>query len=164
MRAEAGKGQASGRGPRPLASNLVPACAPLPIAGWTREAAGALPALMGDLFMFRFTAQGRIGQIQQLAKQGLRISIAADRLAEGPSGQYTRTEWLGCISFDPNLNSSLERDLEVGMAVQIEGRIEPRKRVVDDKPIYDTSFLIERVERLSKPKPKAKEPAVEAAA
>ena len=102
--------------------------------------------------MFRFTAQGRIGRITAMAKQGLRISITADRLAEGPQGTYTRTEWLSCISFDAGLNKRLETELEVGQSVKFDGRVEPRKREVDGKPIYDTSFFIERFERLSKPK------------
>ena len=102
--------------------------------------------------MFRFTAQGRIGRIQQIAKQGLRVSIAADRLAEGPQGAYTRTEWLTCISFDADLNRRLEVELEVGMSVKLDGRLEPRKRQVEGVTVYDTSFFIERFERLSKPK------------
>lgn len=106
--------------------------------------------------MFRFTAQGRIGRIQQIAKQGLRISVAADRLAEGPQGAYTRTEWLTCISFNAELNRSLETELEVGMSVKLDGRVEPRKRDVQGVTVYDTSFFIERFERLSKPKASAK--------
>ena len=106
--------------------------------------------------MFRFTAQGRIGKIAPMAKSGLRISVAADRLAEGAQGAYTRTEWLTCISFDADLNRRLELELEVGMSVKLDGRIEPRKREVQGVTVYDTSFFIERFERLSKPKASAK--------
>lgn len=106
--------------------------------------------------MFSFTAQGRIGQIKDLAKGGVRISIAADRLAEGPDGAYTRTEWLSVLSFDPEIVKRIDDELEVGQSVKITGRVEPRKRMVDDKPVYDTSFFILSFERLSKPTPKAK--------
>lgn len=106
--------------------------------------------------MFRFTVQGRIGRIAPTAREGLRISVAADRLAEGPQGAYTRTEWLTCISFDADLNRRLETELEVGQSVKLDGRIEPRKREVEGVTIYDTSFFIERFERLSKPKAPAK--------
>lgn len=111
--------------------------------------------------MFCFTVTGRIGSMQKLAKDGLRISVGAERLAEGPDGAYTRTEWLGCISFDPALNEKLQHDLEVGMNVKLDGRIEPRKRMVDGKALYDTSLFIGAFERLSKPKATAKKPASE---
>jgi single-stranded DNA-binding protein len=103
--------------------------------------------------MFRFTIEGRIGRLETLKSAGLRISVAADRLADGPQGRYTRTEWLSCISFDANLVEQMRTDLDVGMSVKLDGRIEPRKREVEGKPVYDTSFFIERYERLSKPKP-----------
>ena len=48
--------------------------------------------------MFRFTAQGTIGRIQALSKGAVRISIAADRIIEGPAKTWTQTEWLGCVS------------------------------------------------------------------
>ena len=106
--------------------------------------------------MFRFTVQGRIGRINSIAREGLKLSVAADRLADGPSGRYTRTEWLSCISFDADLVAKLQADLEVGMNVKLEGRIEPRKREVDGVTVYDTSFFLERFERLSKPKASSK--------
>jgi hypothetical protein len=111
--------------------------------------------------MFHFTVQGRIGRLGSIAREGFRISIAADRLADGPQGRYTRTEWLSCICFDAKMNARLEADLEVGMNVKLEGRIEPRKREVDGVTLYDTSFFIDRFERLSKPKtlPEKREPA-----
>lgn len=116
--------------------------------------------------MYRFTAQGRIGRIDQLNKGGLRISVASDRLVDGPDGQWTKTEWLGCISFDADLNAKMFTELEVGQAVKLEGRIEPRKRPIGDMKIYDNNFVVLRFERLSKPKATARpksEPAEAAA-
>jgi hypothetical protein len=106
--------------------------------------------------MYRFTAQGRIGRIDELKKGGLRISVAAERLVNGPDGQWTKTEWLSCISFDAELNTKLKTELEVGMSVKFEGRVEPRKRMLGDVKIYDQSFVVLRFERLSKPKANGK--------
>jgi hypothetical protein len=106
--------------------------------------------------MYRFTAQGRIGRIDELKKGGLRISVAAERLVDGPDGQWTKTEWLSCISFDAELNTKLQTELEVGMSVKFEGRVEPRKRMLGDVKIYDQSFVVLRFERLSKPKSNGK--------
>lgn len=102
--------------------------------------------------MYRFTAQGRIGRIDQLNKGGLRISVANERLVDGPDGQWTKTEWLSLISFDAALVTKLLSELETGMRVNVEGRIEPRKRPFGDKKIYDHSFVVLKFERLSKPK------------
>ncbi len=116
--------------------------------------------------MYRFTAQGRIGRIDELKKGGLRISVAADRLVDGPDGQWTKTEWLSLISFDAELNTKLLTELEVGQSAKFEGRVEPRKRPVGDIKIYDSSFVILRFDRMSKPKAndKAKSEAPELAA
>ena len=81
--------------------------------------------------MFRFTLQGRIGRIQELQKNTLRISLAADRLVEGRDGQWTATEWLSCVSFDAALNTQMLIELEKGQSVTLDGRIVPRVREVD---------------------------------
>jgi len=106
--------------------------------------------------MYRFTAQGRIGRIDQLNKGGLRISVASDRLVDGPDGQWTKTEWFSAISFDAALNTKMFTELEVGQSVKFEGRIEPRKRPVGDIKIYDNNFVVLKFERLSKPKANGK--------
>jgi len=106
--------------------------------------------------MYRFTAQGRIGRIDQLNKGGLRVSVASDRLVDGPDGQWTKTEWFSGISFDADLNTKMFTELEVGQSVKFEGRIEPRKRPVGDIKIYDHNFVVLRFERLSKPKANGK--------
>ena len=106
--------------------------------------------------MYRFTAQGRIGRIDELKKGGLRISVASDRLVDGPDGQWTKTEWLSVISFDAELNTKMFTELEVGQSVKFEGRIEPRKRPVGDIKIYDNSFVVVRFDRMSKPKANGK--------
>jgi len=112
--------------------------------------------------MYRFTAQGRIGRIDQLNKGGLRISIASDRLVDGPDGQWTKTEWLSLISFDAELVNKLFTELETGMSVKFDGRIEPRKRTVGDMKIYDHNFVVVKFERLSKPKANGKAKPAEA--
>ncbi|HRE42407.1 MAG TPA: hypothetical protein PKY87_00375, partial [Terricaulis sp.] len=89
-------------------------------------------------------------------KGGLRISIASDRLVDGPDGQWTKTEWLSLISFDAELVGKLFAELEVGMSVKFDGRIEPRKRPFGDTKIYDHNFVVVKFERLSKPKANGK--------
>ena len=108
--------------------------------------------------MFRFTLQGRIGRIDQVKGTSaiVRVSVAADRLVEGQDGQWTKTEWLSLISFDAALVTKLLSELETGMRVNVEGRIEPRKRVVNDTKIYDHNFVVVKFERLSKPKANGK--------
>jgi hypothetical protein len=106
--------------------------------------------------MYRFTAQGRIGRIDELKKGGLRISVAADRLVDGPDGQWTKTEWFSAISFDAKLNAKMLTELEIGQSVKFEGRIEPRKRPVGDISIYDNSFVVVRFDRMSNPKASGK--------
>lgn len=107
--------------------------------------------------MFRFTLQGRIGRIEQVKGTAaiVRISLAADRLVEGPKdgsrGAWTKTEWVSAVSFDEKLNRELLTALEVGQSVTLEGRIEPRKRHVGEATITDHSFVVTKFERLSKP-------------
>jgi single-stranded DNA-binding protein len=114
--------------------------------------------------MFRFSAQGRIGSINQHRNNTLSISIAAERLANGRDGSFTLTEWMRCVSFDPALNKQMLIDLEKGQTVLFEGRMVPRVR---DKnattKIYDTTLEITAFKRISKPKAKAEKPATEAA-
>ena len=108
--------------------------------------------------MFRFTAQGRIGSINEYKNNTLRISLAADRLVEGDDGQWTKTEWLACVSFDPALNKDMLSDLDIGQTVILEGRIVPKLRdKTADKKLYDPMLEITRFQRISKPKaPKTK--------
>lgn len=108
--------------------------------------------------MFRFTTQGRIGSINEYKNDTLRISLAADRLVEGNDGQWTKTEWMACVSFDPALNKEMLSDLEVGQSVILEGRLVPKLRDKSaEKKLYDPMLEITRFQRVSKPKaPKAK--------
>jgi len=105
--------------------------------------------------MFRFTAEGRIGKIEGLKSNTLRISIAADRLAEGRDGQYTKTEWLACVSFDAALNSQMLAQLDKGDSVSIEGRIVPSVWMKGEQRIYDNTFEITRYQLLSRPQAKS---------
>lgn len=110
--------------------------------------------------MFRFTAQGRIGAINQHRNNTLSISIAADRIAEGRDGSFTLTEWMRGVSFDPALNKQMLIDLEKGQTVLFEGRLVPRVRDKNATPkIYDTTLEITSFKRISKPKAKAEAPA-----
>lgn len=106
--------------------------------------------------MFRFTAQGRIGRIDQVkgTSEIVRVSVAADRLVEGKDGAFTKTEWLSLISFDRPQNEKMLTELEVGQSIKVDGRVEPRKREVNGQTIYDHSFVITSYERLSAPKAK----------
>ena len=118
--------------------------------------------------MFSFTATGRIGRVERPKGTDaiVRISIAAERLVDGPSGKWTKTEWLAAVSFDAALNQRLADELSVGDAVEITGRIEPRKREVGDARITDHNFIVERFRLNSRPKAKAERtvPAEERAA
>lgn len=106
--------------------------------------------------MFRFTAQGRIGRIDQVkgTSEIVRVSVAADRLVEGKDGAFTKTEWLSLISFDTAQNEKMLTELEVGQSLKVDGRVEPRKRELNGQTIYDHSFVITAYERLSAPKAK----------
>ncbi len=106
--------------------------------------------------MFRFTLQGRIGRIEELKHNTLRLSVAADRIVEGPNDTWTKTEWLGAVSFDPALNTQMLTELEKGQSVTLEGRIVPRMRERDGKKLYDHTLEITRFQLHSKPKAPAK--------
>lgn len=106
--------------------------------------------------MFRFTAQGRIFRIQELKSNTLSITLVADRIVEGRDDTWTATEYLGCISFDAELNRQMLTDLEKNQNVTLEGRLIPRKRMVNDKPVYDTTMEITGYKRISKPKANGK--------
>ncbi len=103
--------------------------------------------------MFRFTAQGRIGSINQYKNNTVSISLAADRLVEGRDGQFTTTEWIRCVSFDADLNKRLLTDLDKGQSVTLEGRLVPRVRdKTADKKVYETTLEITGFQRGEKPR------------
>lgn len=104
--------------------------------------------------MFRFTAQGRIGKIEELKNKTLRISVAADRLAEGRDGQYTKTEWLSGVSFDAELNAEMLAQLDKGDNVNLEGRIVPNVWLKGEQRMFDNTFEVLRFQRLSRSKAK----------
>lgn len=106
--------------------------------------------------MFRFTANGTIGRIQELNKGAVRISVAADRIIEGQAKTWTQTEWLGCVSFDPALGKQILTDLQVGQPVTLEGRLVPRSREVDGKKQYETMLEVTGFKAGSKPKANGK--------
>ena len=125
--------------------------------GKARGARRSRPA-KGKSHMFRFTLTGRIGRIEQVKGDAaiIRISLAADRLVEGKDGAWTKTEWVSAVSFDETLNRELLTalaigHLQVGMAVTLDGRIEPRKRQVGETTITDHSFVLTKCERVSTP-------------
>ena len=93
--------------------------------------------------MFRFTANGRVGSINQYKNNTVSISLAADRIVEGRDGQFTATEWIRCVSFDADLNKRLLTDLDKGQSVTLEGRLVPRVRDKNpDKKVYETTLEI----------------------
>ena len=103
--------------------------------------------------MFRFTANGRVGSINQYKNNTVSISLAADRLLEGRDGQFTVTEWIRCVSFDADLNKRLLTDLEKGQSVTLQGRLVPRLREkTTDKKVYETTLEITGFERGAKPR------------
>ncbi|MBX3428153.1 MAG: single-stranded DNA-binding protein [Hyphomonadaceae bacterium] len=106
--------------------------------------------------MFRFTLQGRIGRIEELKNNTLRISLAADRIVEGQSDTWTKTEWLGAVSFDQALNTKMLTELEKGQSVTLEGRIVPRMRERDGRKLYDQTFEITGFQRGAKAKANGK--------
>lgn len=114
--------------------------------------------------MFRFSAQGRIGSINQHRNNTLSVAIAADRIAEGRDGAFTLTEWMRCVSFDPALNKQMLTDLDKGQIAQFEGRLVPRVRDKNATPkVYETILEVTAFKRISKPSAKAEKPVVEAA-
>lgn len=106
--------------------------------------------------MFRFTAQGRIFRIQELKSNTLAITVVADRIVEGREDTWTATEYLGCVSFDADLNKRMLIELEKGQSVTLEGRLVPRKRMVEGKPVYDTTIEITGYSRGAKAKANGK--------
>ncbi|WP_167755562.1 single-stranded DNA-binding protein [Vitreimonas flagellata] len=103
--------------------------------------------------MFCFTANGRIGSINQYKNNTVSISLAADRLVEGRDGQFTATEWIRCVSFDADLNKRLLTDLDKGQSVTLQGRLVPRVRdKTADKKVYETTLEITGFQRGEKPK------------
>jgi hypothetical protein len=106
--------------------------------------------------MFRFTVQGRIGSIKEYKNNVVRVSVAAERIVQGRSDNYTATEWAPCVSFDPNMNRKLMADLSVGQNVTIEGIIVPRPRDKNaEKKIFDLSLEIVSFQPGARPKAKA---------
>lgn len=106
--------------------------------------------------MFRFTLQGRIGRIEEFKNNTLKVSVATDRIVEGQSDTWTKTEWLAAVSFDPALNAQMLTELEKGQSVTLEGRIVPRTREHEGRRIYDQTFEITRFQRGAKAKLAAK--------
>ena len=104
--------------------------------------------------MLSFTATGRLGRIDRLKVDRfiLRLSVACDRLLDGPSGKWTKTEWLGAVCFDAALNQILTDELAAGDSIEISGRIEPRKRQIGEASVTDHSFVVERFKLISRPK------------
>ncbi len=78
--------------------------------------------------MFTFKVQGRIGSINEYKNNVVKISVAAERVVQGRSDNYTATEWAPCVSFDPELNKKLMASLVVGQNVTLEGLVVPRPR------------------------------------
>jgi hypothetical protein len=106
--------------------------------------------------MFSFKVQGRIGAINEYVRNVVRISVAAERIVEGKSDNYTATEWMGCVSFDANLNKKLMAALAVGQNVTLEGRIIPRVRDKNaEKKIYDPALEILSFSAGAKPRAKS---------
>jgi single-stranded DNA-binding protein len=112
--------------------------------------------------MFNFSVQGRIGSINEHRNNALAISLAAERLAENKDGQYTKTEWVRCVSFDAALNKAMLEALEVGQTVTLEGRIVPKLRDKNAaQSLYDPMLEITRFARGAKPKANGKANAAE---
>jgi hypothetical protein len=110
--------------------------------------------------MFRFTVQGRIGSINEYKNNVVRISVAAERIVQGRSDNYTATEWAPCVSFDPSLNKKLMAGLSVGQNVTFEGQIVPRLRDKNaEKKVYDLSLEILNFTAGARPKAKTEKSA-----
>jgi len=111
--------------------------------------------------MLSFTATGRLGRIDRLKGDRfvVRLSVACDRLIDGASGKWTKTEWLGAVCFDAALNQQLTDALAAGDMVEISGRIEPRKRQLGEVSVTDHSFVLERFKLISRPKARKEEQA-----
>lgn len=111
--------------------------------------------------MLSFTATGRLGRADRLESERfiVRLSIACDRLIDGPSGKWTKTEWLSAVCFDAALNQQLTDQLAVGDSIEVSGRIEPRKRQIGEVSVTDHSFVLERFKLVARPKARNQEQA-----
>ena len=111
--------------------------------------------------MLSFTATGRLGRTDRLKSERfiVRLSIACDRLIDGPSGKWTKTEWVSVVCFDAALNQQLTDTLAVGDSIEVSGRIEPRKRQVGEVSFTDHSFVLERFKLVARPKVRSQEQA-----
>ena len=119
----------------------------LPTGGWSRQKT--------DATLKEKAKKDRIGKIEELGRKTLKISIAADRLVEGRDGQFTKTEWIRCVSFDETMNAEMVTQLEKGDSVSFEGRIVPAVWLKGEQKVYDNTFEITRYQRLSRPKSKS---------
>jgi len=111
--------------------------------------------------MLSYSVSGRLGRLDRLKSERfiLRLSIASDRLIDGPSGKWTKTEWLGAVCFDETLNQRLTAELAAGDLIELSGRIEPRKRAIGEIRVTDHSFIVERFKLVSRPKTRNQEQA-----
>ena len=112
--------------------------------------------------MFSFKVQGRIGSINEYKNNVVRISVAAERIVQGRSDNYTATEWAPCVSFDPALNKKLMSALSVGQNVTIEGIVVPRPRDKNaEKKIFDLTLEIQSFSAGARPRAQTEQPAAE---
>ena len=108
--------------------------------------------------MFSFKVQGRIGSINQYKNNVVRVAVAAERIVQGRSDNYTATEWAPCVSFDPALNKKLMATLSVGQNVTIEGLVVPRPRDRDaEKKVFDLTLEIQGFSPGAKPRTQTSE-------
>jgi hypothetical protein len=80
-------------------------------------------------------------------------------LIDGPSGKWTKTEWLGAVCFDEALNQRLTAELAAGDLIELSGRIETRKRAIGEIRVTDHSFIVERFKLIFRPKARNQEQA-----
>ncbi len=92
--------------------------------------------------MLCFIVTGRIGRIERLDDGSLRIAVGYERESAG-------TEWVCCACRDRSLVAQLVAALDVGAAARLDGFIEPRRRDIAGRVIYDVVFVVTRFERLS---------------
>jgi hypothetical protein len=64
---------------------------PLPTREHSPRRPPELSGVPGDFPTFRFTAQGRIGSIKEYKNNVVRVSVAAERIVQGRSDNYTAT-------------------------------------------------------------------------
>ncbi|GIK49903.1 MAG: hypothetical protein BroJett013_26000 [Alphaproteobacteria bacterium] len=91
--------------------------------------------------MLCFIVTGRIGRIETLADGSLRIAVGYERESAG-------TEWVCCACLDRALSARLAASLNVGTAARLEGQIEPRRREIAGRAVYDVVFVVTRFDRL----------------